>query len=393
MRRTWLAFALLLCLATPALGDDASRKQSVDGQIASIHGRLASQQRQESRLRGRIDAYTGRIRSLEARVGDVSLHLQTLEADLALHQKRLDSLTALYTLQTQRFVSLRREYALSTRRLENRLVEIYESGDNSTLDVVLGSTSIQQALDRAQYLTEIGLEDQRVSLEVARAKHDVQTARTSTARLRAGVRGETAVISARTNQARDVRDALVGASGDLSAARQKEKVALSSLTVQERAEAEEMDALQAVSARLGDQIRAAQAQNAADGAQDSTPSSAGLVWPVSGPITSPFGWRWGRMHEGIDIGVAEGTPIHAAAAGTVIYCGWEEGYGNFVVLDHGNNLATAYGHQSRIAVTCGQHVEQGDVIGYVGCTGHCTGPHLHFEVRVNGNAVDPMGYL
>ena len=110
-------------------------------------------------------------------------------------------------------------------------------------------------------------------------------------------------------------------------------------------------------------------------------------------MTSPFGWRWGRMHEGIDIGVGYGTPIQAAAGGTVIYCGWEEGYGNFVVIDHGGNLATAYGHQSRIAVTCGQQVSQGDVIGYVGCTGHCFGPHLHFEVRVNGNPVDPLGYL
>jgi murein DD-endopeptidase MepM/ murein hydrolase activator NlpD len=114
---------------------------------------------------------------------------------------------------------------------------------------------------------------------------------------------------------------------------------------------------------------------------------------VQGPITSPFGWRWGRMHEGIDIGVGYGTPIHAAAAGTIIYCGWESGYGNLVVIDHGGNLATAYGHQSSIAVSCGQQVAQGDVIGYVGCTGHCFGPHLHFEVRVNGNAVDPLGYL
>ena len=179
-----------------------------------------------------------------------------------------------------------------------------------------------------------------------------------------------------------MRDELVGARNDLSATKQQKLHDLSQLTAsRERAEAEEIDALQAASAAASrERIRAAQAQTAR-AAATSTPSSAGLIWPVSGPVTSPFGWRWGRMHEGIDIGVATGTPIHAAAAGTVIYCGWEEGYGNFVVLDHGGNLATAYGHQSSIAVTCGQHVAQGDVIGYVGCTGHCTGPHLHFEVR------------
>jgi murein DD-endopeptidase MepM/ murein hydrolase activator NlpD len=190
-----------------------------------------------------------------------------------------------------------------------------------------------------------------------------------------------------------VRDELVGARDDLSASKQRKLVDLSTLTASERASAEEIDALQAASARIAAQIRAAQARNSPSTGPTQTPSNAGLIWPVQGPVTSPFGWRWGRMHEGIDIGVGYGTPIHAAAGGVVIYCGWEEGYGNFVVIDHGGNLATAYGHQSSIAVACGQQVNQGDVIGYVGCTGHCFGPHLHFEVRVDGNPVDPLGYL
>ncbi|HEY6054763.1 MAG TPA: M23 family metallopeptidase, partial [Gaiellaceae bacterium] len=119
----------------------------------------------------------------------------------------------------------------------------------------------------------------------------------------------------------------------------------------------------------------------------------GMQWPVAGPVTSPFGWRWGRMHEGIDIAVPSGTPVHAAAGGTVIYAGWESGYGNFVVLDHGGGIATAYGHNTSVAVAVGQQVSQGQVIAYSGSTGHSTGPHVHFEVRVNGNAVDPLGYL
>jgi murein DD-endopeptidase MepM/ murein hydrolase activator NlpD len=103
--------------------------------------------------------------------------------------------------------------------------------------------------------------------------------------------------------------------------------------------------------------------------------------------------RWGTLHPGIDIGVPTGTPIHAAAAGTVIYCGEMSGYGNLVVIDHHNGLATAYAHQSRIASSCGENVAQGQLIGYSGCTGFCTGPHVHFEVRVNGTPVDPLGYL
>jgi murein DD-endopeptidase MepM/ murein hydrolase activator NlpD len=91
--------------------------------------------------------------------------------------------------------------------------------------------------------------------------------------------------------------------------------------------------------------------------------------------------------------VPTGTPIHAAAAGTVVYCGWMEGYGNLVVIDHHNGLATAYAHQSKLASTCGENVDQGQVIGYSGCTGFCTGPHVHFEVRVDGTPVDPLTYL
>jgi murein DD-endopeptidase MepM/ murein hydrolase activator NlpD len=103
--------------------------------------------------------------------------------------------------------------------------------------------------------------------------------------------------------------------------------------------------------------------------------------------------RWGSLHPGIDIGAGMGTPIKAAASGRVIVAAYSGGYGNLVVIDHGNGLATAYAHQSRIAVSVGQEVSQGQVIGYVGSTGFSTGPHLHFEVRVNGSPADPMGYL
>ena len=125
---------------------------------------------------------------------------------------------------------------------------------------------------------------------------------------------------------------------------------------------------------------------------DSTPSASGLIWPVSGPVVSGFGMRWGRMHNGLDIAVGYGTPIAASAGGNVIFAGWMGGYGNFVIVDHGGGLSTAYAHMSSIGVG-GGGVSQGQVLGYVGCTGHCFGPHLHFEVRVNGSAVDPLGYL
>jgi murein DD-endopeptidase MepM/ murein hydrolase activator NlpD len=251
---------------------------------------------------------------------------------------------------------------------------------------------VQDALDKVQYLNDIGDQDRRIAQQVAVAKAAIKVQRARTKKLRGTVQSETAVISARTAQTRDVRNQLVGATNDLSSSKQQRLQDISKLTAEQQAEAGEIDALQASSNALTARIQAAQA-NRQGGGPTSTPSSAGLIWPVNGPVTSPFGWRWGRLHEGIDIGVGTGTPIKAAAAGTIIYCGWESGYGNLTVIDHGGNLATAYGHQSSIAVACGQQVAQGDVIGYVGSTGHSTGPHLHFEVRINGSPVDPLGYL
>ncbi|MEZ5375400.1 MAG: peptidoglycan DD-metalloendopeptidase family protein [Acidimicrobiales bacterium] len=128
-------------------------------------------------------------------------------------------------------------------------------------------------------------------------------------------------------------------------------------------------------------------------------SASGFQWPISAYVTSEYGWRihpiYGtkRLHAGIDLGAGTGTPIAASAGGTVIHAGPYGGYGNAVIINHGNGITTLYAHQSKIAVSTGQQVGRGEVIGYVGSTGNSTGPHLHFEVRVNGSAVNPRGYL
>jgi len=392
MRRIPLALVVLLLAATPAFGDDVTKKHQVDAQITSLQGKLSAHKQQEQALRNQVAGYTSQIRTLESKAGDVSLKLNTLEADLSLHQKRLDALNSLFRLQSKRFAFLEAEYAESMRTLNRRLVDIYESDQASTLDVFLGAANVQEALDQVAFMTDIGVQDRRIATEVSHAKVQVKAARAKTKKVRATVQSEAKVITARTEQTRLVRNELLGARDQIASTKQQRLIDLSQLSASERAEAEEIDSLQASSAALTARIQAAQAQHSSSG-PSSTPSSAGLIWPASGPVTSPFGFRWGRMHEGVDIGASYGSAIHAAASGTVIYCGWESGYGNLTVIDHGGNLATAYGHQSSIAVTCGQQVSQGQVIGYVGSTGHSTGPHLHFEVRINGAPVDPMGYL
>jgi murein DD-endopeptidase MepM/ murein hydrolase activator NlpD len=125
-----------------------------------------------------------------------------------------------------------------------------------------------------------------------------------------------------------------------------------------------------------------------------TVAGSGWVRPAYGPLTSPFGYRWGRLHKGIDIGAPYGAPIYAAAAGVVTYVGPKGGYGRLVLIRHADGTVTAYGHMSRFATTTGHRVEAGEIIAYVGAAGDATGPHLHFEVRIGGSTpIDPRPYL
>ena len=118
-----------------------------------------------------------------------------------------------------------------------------------------------------------------------------------------------------------------------------------------------------------------------------------LSKPVSGILTSRYGYRWGRTHTGIDIGAHSGTTIKAAYSGTVSFSGWKGSLGNLVVITHGNGVQTYYGHCSKLLVSEGQKVSQGQSIAKVGSTGRSTGAHLHFEIRVNGSSLNPLGYV
>ena len=389
-RRALVLVLLALAFTANASADLGSRKASIDAKIGHLQGKIDTARAHEAELSTEIASVTSQIRTLEHRVGDVSSKLAVLESDLALHQRRLDKLNALYALQTERYELLRREYSVTMQRLELRLVAIYERGEPSAAEAILDARSVSDLLDQLTYIRSLAKQDKHVAATVRTAKAQVRAQRAQTQTVRAHVQGEMRSVQVREQQVALVRDELLASQHKLSGARSRKLHDLQATRESEQEFVSEVNALSAASAALTARIQAAQSSSSAYSA---SPSSSGLVWPVSGPVTSPFGMRWGRMHEGIDIGVPYGTPIHAAAAGRVIYCGWESGYGNLTVIDHGNGIATAYGHQSSIAVSCGQDVSQGQVIGYVGCTGHCTGPHLHFEVRVNGAPVDPLGYL
>jgi len=374
-----LAFGCLL-LAAPASGDSGHS-------YGQVQARLSATRQKEARLTQELSGITADIRRLEARVGDVSQKLSILERDLELHERRLDKLDALYSFETERLNFLQRSYATALHELNLRMIDLYETHDPTLVEVILESDSFQDALDRIHYLDSIAQQDKHIAAKVAVARDDVHASRERTKVVRARVHSETEVVAVRTAQQRDARDQLLASKQRLAGKQTRHQTALKLTHAQEHELETEAQALAAADSSIRGQLAAAQ------GATDSTPSASGLIWPVSGPVVSPFGYRWGRLHAGIDIAVPYGTPIHAAAAGTVVLAGWVSGYGNYTCVDHGGGMATCYAHQSSYAVSQGAAVGQGQVIGYVGCTGHCFGPHLHFEVRINGTPVDPLGYL
>ncbi len=405
MAKRWIpALACSIAFtASPALAGDnpgQQQKAALDSKLAAVQAKIARTRAQESRLNNQIGTLDTQIHGLEARASDMASRISALQTDLALRHRRLDVLNALYRVQTTRVRDLRHAYTITLSHLDDTLVTIYESPQPGTLDLVLQAKSIQDIIDEFTYLGLVTKQQEAIVQQVAAAKQRVALAREKTLSVRRRVADQTNLIRARLEQVAVIHNELLTNTHTLSNDRAHQSLALLLARAQEQSAVKESDAIQAASAAIEAKIQAAQRIDntaPATSTNTSTPaasaSAAGLIWPVNGPITSPFGPRWGGFHPGIDIGVPTGTPIQAAAAGTVIYCGWETGYGNLVVIDHHNGIATAYAHQSRIAVSCNQDVSQGQVIGYVGCTGFCTGPHLHFEVRVNGTPVDPLGYL
>ena len=391
-RKALLTLLAILCLAAPAAaGDIHGKKAQIDAELADTQAKLAAAKSQEAKLNTQIKGVSAQIGALEGSVRDVSARLSVLERDLALHKARLAKLTALFNLETRRVMFLRRQYDAALTRLDRRVVAIYESDDPTTIDVLLSSKSFTDMVQQLDYLGQIGNQDKAIARAVAQARDRARVARDQTASLRNRVSAEYQTVAYRTYAEKGVQERLLGKQQSLQGARASKQQALAAVKSAEDRYVTEANLLAASSAAIEAQINAA--DPGTPGGTADSPSEAGLIWPVAGPITSPFGMRWGKLHPGIDIGASMGTPIHAAASGNVVYAGWMGGYGNLTVIDHGGGIATAYGHQSKLEVSVGQQVTQGQEIGLIGSTGFSTGPHLHFEVRVNGVPVDPMGYL
>jgi murein DD-endopeptidase MepM/ murein hydrolase activator NlpD len=391
-RLAYLSVFLLVLASSAAAGtSDLRDKQSeIQDRIAALRNKIEWANSKSGVLTSQISLVTTQIRSLEDDVARASAKLDAIESDLAVRRNKLAALTQIYQLQTGELNRLKREHAAAEARAGRRLVAIYQEEDPTTVDVVLASRSFTDLLDQLDFLGEIGRQDQSIARELSAAKLKMRDARAETNRSRNRVAEAARGLERQLDAQLAERDHLVSVQGPLADARATKQQTLSQVQQSKEEFLHEAASLEQASRELAAKIQAAQRSSAVS---VGGVSASGYIWPAAGPVTSTFGWRWGRMHEGIDIAAPSGSPIRAAAAGTVIYAGWLGGYGNLVVVDHGGGVSTAYAHMSSIASGTGQGVAQGQVIGYVGSTGHSTGPHLHFEVRINGQAVDPLAYL
>jgi peptidoglycan DL-endopeptidase CwlO len=388
MRKTCLAavcaafFMLLAPVVAPAadLESELSEKEEKLSHVRERQGVLTTT---ISRYRDRIERLTREVAVLRAEEAAVEARLEAKQAELEKAAAELD-------VAKKHLAIVRARLKRSLIALRERLVAIYESGTPDVLSLLVESGGYDELVNRTEYLNRIHGLDEAV---VARVRDLRDQVKRTVARLRSA-----------KNRIEAARNAIAAEEQALADARAAVQQRQSTLVVARRQREAALAKINSVEDHVEGDLAEIQAELAATlGASASAPLPAGpirygsgsLIWPVDGPVVSGFGMRWGRMHEGIDIAVPAGTPIRAADAGSVVLVQSDAesgGYGNFSCLDHGGGLQTCYAHQSSFAITSGS-VSQGDIIGYVGCTGHCYGDHLHFEVRISGAPTDPLGYL
>jgi murein DD-endopeptidase MepM/ murein hydrolase activator NlpD len=380
----------MLLIAAPAApaADLQSELEAKQSQLDKANERKGVLTTTISHFKDKIDRLTGEVADIRNREAAVQTRLAAKQAELNEAVAQLDAAQA-------HLARVRSHLKRALTALRERLVAMYETGSPDVISVLVGSSSLDDLAARTEYLDRLHGMDEAV---VGRVRD-----------LRDQVRGLVTRLRDSKNRIEDARDAIASEKEALTAARatlqsrQAELVATrhdrEAALAKVSEHAEELDGdLSEIQGKIAAQL--AETGSAPLPAGPVKGGSGMLIWPVDGPVVSGFGSRTingsYEYHPGIDIAVPEGTPIRAAATGTVSLQQSEAesgGYGNYTCIDHGGGLSTCYAHQSSFAVSLGQSVSQGDVIGYTGCTGYCFGPHLHFEVRINGSVTDPMGYL
>jgi murein DD-endopeptidase MepM/ murein hydrolase activator NlpD len=375
MRKTPLLSALV-CLLVCALVAPAA------GAASSSRARRDEARRRQARLAVQLNALKASDKQLDAAVAALDTQVRTQSAEMQAAESAASAANVAVAQAETRLEATTGRIGKLREQLARRAVSAYMRPGGETVIEVLESRDLGEVSRRATMLRRVASNDREVLDQLHAAQQDETIQRQAMTQAR--------------QLAQDRRGAAQARLGELTAAQAQQRRVRARLNARMRDYAQEANDVAAVEGALSAQIRADDArlasQQPAGSGGNGKVSGAGLIWPVHGPINSPFGMRWGRMHQGIDIGAGSGTPIHAAKAGTVTFAGTMSGYGNVIVITHSGGLSTLYAHQSRLAVSGGA-VSQGQVIGYVGTTGHSTGPHLHFETRIGGTPQNPLRYL
>ncbi|MGH2907378.1 MAG: murein hydrolase activator EnvC family protein [Solirubrobacterales bacterium] len=366
----------ILCLALP-MGSSAKTAGQLQGDIARKRAK-------ESALSSDIQSMSSKIQGLRGRIAQLQAKQDKIQVDLDRKAAREHAIAGDLKRSRDRLNWLKARLEHSRNVLSQRIIAVYKAGEPSIVNVILQSHGFAEMVERATYLREIAAQDHQIisTVTVLKAKTHKETVRLASLETEAAQL--VAVVKTRRDQVAGAKGELASRRSSLATAVGHRKSKLAVVAKSRRADEEDLDAM---SANNG------QVMGFLQGGGPSKHGTGQLIYPVNGQFTSPFGYRWGKLHAGIDLAVPVGTPVHAADSGTVRYAGWMDGYGNYTCIQHTSSMSTCYGHQSSIGVRVGESVTKGQVIGKSGNTGHSTGPHVHFEVRINGTPVDPMGYL
>lgn len=371
-----------------------ARIAELDKKIDRARDTVGKKKGAERSLSVDIQSYSTRIVRLQGRIDVLASRQANLQADLDRKQAELEKLRTDLRDERARLTRLQARLKVARRTLSARLVEMYKATEPDVITVVLNSDGFADLLARTEFIRRISVQDRRVITTVQDARVDAAKTEAKLEKLEKRQKQITQAVFARREEVRVVKDELVGTRVGYDRTKSGKQTALVKVRSDRQAIEEDLEAMEKEQSKIKATLLGAQAANAGTLPAGKVKRGSGaLIWPANAPVSSPFGPRWGRLHAGIDLPLSEGTPLRSADAGKVVLAAWTGGYGNYVCIQHTSTMSTCYAHLSRYAAKVGGSVSQGQVIGYSGNTGNSTGPHLHFEVRINGNPVDPLGYL
>jgi len=376
-------------------GNPSATAASLNNKIQQVQGKIGRKKGTERVLTTEIAGYSSKIDRLQVKINRLRTRESVVQGSLEHAQQQLLQTQAELRAERARLVRLRKRLAEARAALATRLRELYESDRPDLVTVVLNAKGFADLIERTDFLHRISEQDRSIVDLVKTARADAIATAHRLDHLEQRQQALTARILQRRQEITAVKQDLIDTRVGYDGTRADKQNALSHVQAERKQLEGNLSDLKAQQAKIASTLQQSQGQLPAG------PIKRGggtLIWPVNGPITSPFCERraWESCHPGIDIGVPSGTPIRAAAAGRVALVQSEAasgGYGNFTCIQHTGAMATCYAHQSVIRVSVGQQVSQGQVIGLTGCTGRCFGPHLHFEVRINGAVTNPLNYL